>query len=251
MDYFALGGILVQKHEVDVIFEAHKALCGRWRINYPLHSTKIRGRRENFRWLRDDKEREAAFLADLEAVILSLPIITIAAVVDRSGYVARYRERYAKQTWLMCKTAFAILVERAAKFVQTRDSLLEIYFEPSGKSEDASIKNYGRMLKVEGMPFDQAMSAAYGALQAEDFRAIILGEPRERTKATPMMQIADLVLYPMCKAGYDPDYGPYRQLFTHGKVIDALLTDADRPSGGIKYSCFTAHKQQDPAFAGS
>jgi hypothetical protein len=53
-----------------------------------------------------------------------------------------------------------------------------------------------------------------------------------------MLQIADLILYPMAKAGYEPTYRPYVDLMAAGKVIDALLPPSDRPSLGVKYSCF-------------
>jgi hypothetical protein len=251
MDHFALGGVLVRKQDVDVIFRAHGAFCATWDIDYPLHSSEIRGKRSNFAWLASDPEREADFLADLERFVLSLPIIGFAAVVHRPGYVARYRERYADNTWLMCKTAFSILVERSAKFARAQGGRLEVYFEQAGKQEDKAIKSYGRALKSEGMPFDRATSALYGALQADEFRDIIIGEPRERTKKTPMMQVADLILYPIAKAGYDPAYAPYRTLFEHAKVIDALLPDGDRAAFGVKYSCFDPPKHKDPAFAGS
>lgn len=74
--------------------------------------------------------------------------------------------------------------------------------------EDRDLIDYARSLKADGMPFDENNSAAYASLRAEDFREIVRGEPRGRTKATPMIQIADFVLYPMAKGGYDPSYRP-------------------------------------------
>lgn len=65
-----------------------------------------------------------------------------------------------------------------------------------------------------------------------------MGEPKRRTKKTPMLQVADLMLYPMAKGGYDPTYRPYVDLMAAGKLIDALLPVEDRPTLGIKYSCF-------------
>ncbi|TIQ60834.1 MAG: DUF3800 domain-containing protein, partial [Mesorhizobium sp.] len=97
---------------------------------------------------------------------------------------------------------------------------------------------YTRILKTQGMPFDGANSASYGSLTAEEFRDIVRGEPRGRTKATPMLQIADLYLYPMAKGGYDPSYRPYRALMDHKRLIDAHLPPEDLASCGIKYSCF-------------
>lgn len=65
-----------------------------------------------------------------------------------------------------------------------------------------------------------------------------MGEPKRRTKATVMLQIADLMLYPMAKGGYEPNYKPYVDLIAAGKLVDALLAEPDRSSLGIKYSCF-------------
>jgi hypothetical protein len=116
----------------------------------------------------------------------------------------------------MCKTAYCILIERAAKFAQSRDRKLRVFLERAGKAEDNDLIAYARSLKKEGMPFDENNSAAYQSLRAEDFRKIVRGEPRGRTKATPMMQIADLVLCPMPKGGYDPSYRPYVALMETG-----------------------------------
>lgn len=88
------------------------------------------------------------------------------------------------------------------------------------------------------MPFDPGTSQAYGALTADDFKKIVLGDPRERTKKTPMIQIADLFLYPMVKGGYDPAYAPYQKLLAAKRLIDATLSAEERPVLGIKYSCF-------------
>ncbi|MFK0385808.1 hypothetical protein [Agrobacterium sp. NPDC090273] len=65
-----------------------------------------------------------------------------------------------------------------------------------------------------------------------------MGEPKSRTKATALLQIADLMLYPMAKGGYDPTYKPYVNLMAAAKLIDALLPPTDRPNLGIKYSYF-------------
>ena len=44
-------------------------------------------------------------------------------------------------------------------------------------------------------------AAAYRGLNAGAFRELEIGEPKGRTKKTPMLQVA--YLYPMAKAGYD------------------------------------------------
>lgn len=241
MDCFALGGILVREEDIDRIFAAHKAFCEEHGITYDLHSRAIRGGRGRFAWLKTP-EKAGIFLASLEEFLLSLPIVTLACVVNRPGYVARYKARYKERLWLMCKTAFSILTERAAKFADDNGGKLEIYYEGAGRKEDRDIVRYMRALKREGAPFSERTSRGYGPLDAEDYRRIVLGEPRQRTKKTPMIQVADLVLYPMAKSGYDPKYRPYVRLAETGKLIDCRLREEEIPFRGIKYSCF-----DDPA----
>jgi len=242
MDHFALGGILISETEIGTLLAAHRAFTDRWKINTPLHSTRIRGRRGGFSWLATDSAKEADFLADLEAMLLGLPVLGIACVIDRPGYVARYADRY-QTPWLLCKTAFAILIERAAKYAARSGGWLEIYFEQAGQKEDRDILSYARALETEGMPFDSGTSGAYQGLQPDDFKALIVGQPNRITKATPMAQVADLLLYPLAKGGYEPTYRPYAKLMEAGRVIDAALKPEERPSLGVKYSCFDKHKK--------
>lgn len=183
----------------------------------------------------------------LEEYLLSLPIITIACIVDRPGYLARYKEKFREQLWLMCKTAFTILVERAAKYVDEQGGAMEIYFEQSGKKEDRDLIAYMRDLKTRGLDFDKGSSGPYTPLRSDDFKRLCLGKPYRKTKTTPMIQIADLVLYPMAKAGYMPNYRPYTRLKAAGKLIDTHLPEDAVGARGIKYSCFDSPKQQKPS----
>jgi hypothetical protein len=160
MDYFALGGILIHEEEIGPLIAAHRAFIAKWDITEPLHSTRIRGRRGVFAWLGRDARQEEEFLRDIESLILGLPITSIACVIHRPGYVARYAERYG-QPWLLCKTAFAILVERAAKYASRCGARLEIYFEESGEQEDRDIQSYARSLENEG-PLRRAFTRGSG-----------------------------------------------------------------------------------------
>jgi len=186
-------------------------------------------------------EKAGVFMPALESYILSLPIITVACIIDRPGYVVRYKERFADKLWLMCRTAFTILVERAAKYVDEQGGAMEIFFEQSGQREDRDLM---RDLKTRGMDFDQKTSEGYAPLKSDDFRWLCLGKPYRKTKETPMIQVADLVLFPMAKAGYDQSYRPYVQLKAAGKLIDCHLPEEEIPARGIKYSCFDAEKQK-------
>jgi len=238
IDHFALGGILVNENSVQPFLDQYYAFMKKWELTYPLHSTKIRGRRKEFAWLGKDQERGAAFLTELGSLVCALPYIAFACTVHRPGYNARYKDKHDGKPWMLCKTACAILVERAAKYADSQSGHLEIYFEGAGKHEDRDIIEYVKALKQDGMPFDQTSSQGYGALSAADFRRIVLGEPHRRTKATPMCQIADMVLYPIVKGRYDAAYAPYNALITHKKLIDCYLSEAELAAAGIKYSCF-------------
>jgi hypothetical protein len=80
MDYFAFGGVLIDEGDIEAVLYAHSGLSRRWSLKGPLHSTRIRGRRNHFSWLALDAAQEAAFLNDLETTILSLPVIGIGAL---------------------------------------------------------------------------------------------------------------------------------------------------------------------------
>lgn len=208
IDCFALGGILIKDGERAALQAAHTAFCGRWNITYPLHSTAIRGRRNDFAWLGKDREIEGRFLADLEGILLTLPVLGFAAVVHRPGYNERYKEKYGDQRWLMCKTAYTILIERVCKYVAAQGGTLSIRFEETGKQEDRALIGYTKDMKREGAPFDTGRSQQYGALGPAEYKGLIEGDPERLTKKSPAIQVADLLLYPMVKAGYDPTYGP-------------------------------------------
>ncbi len=237
MDCFALGGILLKKSDRSDTITAYKEFRKRWRITYPLRSSDIRGKRGNFVWLKDKKLHDA-FFNDLNAYLCDIRVVGFAAVIDRVGYNNRYEEKYAGKPWWMCKTAFSILIERAAKYASENNGCLKIRFEEAGKKEDRAIMGYWKDLKKEGMPFNPSTSAKYASLEATDFRAILLGEPRRQMKKSPLLQIADLYLYPMIKGGYAPDYFPYRHLMKNKKLIDAVLPPEKIECLGIKYSCF-------------
>lgn len=241
MDHFALGGILIEEEKIGALIDAHGAFLARWDLNGPLHSTKIRGRRGSFSWLANDEKIEVEFLEDLEKMLLALPVLGMACVIDRPGYQARYAEKHP-QPWLLCKTAFAILIERSAKYAKQCGARLQIYFEQAGEAEDRAIEDYLKSLRSEGMPFAPETSAPYEGLKPEEFKEIILGRPNRITKKVPMAQVADLLLYPIAKAGYDDSYGPYCKLVAAKRLIDAEFSEEEIPKLGIKYSCFDGKK---------
>jgi hypothetical protein len=185
---------------------------------------------------------------DLENFVLNAPIMSISCVIDRPGYVARYAEKHPKP-WLLCQTAFAILIERATKYVRTQMGQLEVFFEEAGMREDRAILGYMKELESSGMPFPGSTAAGYESLLPSDFRAIDLGKPNRVKKTVPMVQLADLVLYAMARGGYDPKYPPFRALHEHRRIVDAVIDAKEIPTSGVKYSCFDTRKAQTEAHA--
>lgn len=238
MDHFALGGILVAEEDKDALKDAYKEFCTNWSINYPLHSTKIRGMRSDFAWLEESTKQSNKFYSELDDFLISLQVIGFATVVHRPGYNVRYHEKYEGKPWWMCKTAYSILIERVSKYVIEQNGILTVRFEGAGKREDRALIEYARDLKVTGMPFDTGTSAKYDVLQPADFQTLILGDPRRKLKENLFVQLADLYLYPMAKRKYEPTYNPWILLYENSKVIDALLPEQEWSSKGIKYSCF-------------
>jgi hypothetical protein len=246
MDHFALGGVLVAEEDKRSIAEAYQSFCDDWNISYPLHSSDIRGMRNDFAWLESSAKQKDKFLSELEAFLVSLPVVGFAAVVHRPGYNARYEERYGDKRWWMCKTAYSILIERVTKYVRSLGGVLEVRFEECGKKEDRALAVYAKALKNDGHPFNIETSARYDGLSCESYRQTVLGEPRRKKKSNLYIQIADLYLYPMAKRKYEPTYNPWVVLYENKKVVDALLEVGSEDLLGIKYSCFDDWESKRP-----
>lgn len=169
--------------------------------------------------------------------MLALPVIGIACVIDRPGYNIRYKEIYQENRWHLCKTAFAIAVERTIKICQERDRRLRVYVERSGPLEERMLKSYYDTLKQKGHWFDGTEAARYEPLEASTY-VNCLYEFRVKHKTSPLMTIADLYLWPMCIGGYHLGNKPYQALRAAGKLVDCHVKPQDVRSRGIKYSCF-------------
>jgi|SRR5579883_365185 hypothetical protein len=237
-DWFTLGGFLAKEEDEGVIETKHAIFCEKWGITYPLHSYDIRASTENFTWLkRIDEVTYNRFQRDLTSMLLDIPVVGYGCTIDRPGYTARYREKYGRQTWMLCHTAFAVVVERAAKRARENGCRLRIYIEEGDKTADDMIRGYYAELRADGMPFGQQNMARYAPLTKEEL-AFTLYDLKFKAKTSRLAQIADLYAYPIARGGYQPDYDPYKQLLANQKLIDCLLTPDEVPHLGIKYSCF-------------
>jgi hypothetical protein len=237
-DYFALGGVLIRDSAEEIARQLYEKFCEKWSINYPLHSVEIRGKNEKFSWvgkLSDDQQKN--FYEELYLLMSQSPLLGIACVIDRPGYNQRYQEKYGQNRWLLCKTAFTVLVERAAKYVDTQGCRLRVLPEKCNKKEDKALKAYYDSLKNEGMPFNSSNSGKYQPLSGTDFSRILY-EFKLKEKTSPLVQVSDLFLWPMAMGGYHKNNWTYKRLLEDRKLIDCLYDEGEVPHLGIKYSCF-------------
>ena len=243
-DWFALGGVLIRESDEGDPRIRHERFCQHWGIKYPLHSYEIRHSNGKFQWLASVPEKERTrFFRELERVLLPIHVLGLACVIDRPGYNARYEEKYGRMRWSLCKSAFSILVERAAKYARSHKLKLRVMPEKCTPTDDAKLKEYYDDLRKSGSPFATDTSNKYGPLSADDLRAILY-EFRLKGKTSPLAQIADLYLWPMCQGGYDATYDPYRKLLAHGRLMDCVCEPNDVPALGVKYYCFEFVKRK-------
>jgi Protein of unknown function (DUF3800) len=237
-DWFAFGGILVKEEDEPKTRQLHAKFQAKWDIRCPLHSSEIRGQTDGFHWLADrDKADQERFYEQLYVLMRAVPVIGLACVIDRPGYNHRYKERYANERWSLCKTAFSIAVERAAKYAQQGGYRLRVLPERCNKLEDSVLKTYYGELTANGMPFAVDTSEHYGPLSPEEFRKTLY-EFKLKSKSSPMAQLADLYLWPICMGGYHAGNRPYERLKSDGKLIECLIPEQAWENLGTKYSCF-------------
>lgn len=249
-DWFGLGGVMVDDEAGEEAVRArHDKLCEKWQLQTSLHSSEIRNKAKSFRWLRDlSPEKRDEFLADIAELVTSPELVAIACVIDRPGYNARYREKYGRARWLLCKTAFTVVVERATKYARSRRSKLRVLVEKSDQQTDRMLRAYYDDLRANGHPFDVASASRYTPLMAHEYRDTLY-EFRTKAKTSPLLQISDLALWPICVGGYDTSNYAYRTLKTAGTLIDSRLRAEEVMERGIKYSCWQSPKKPEPDLA--
>ncbi|HBN22615.1 MAG TPA: DUF3800 domain-containing protein [Holosporales bacterium] len=236
-DWFGMGGILIDQFDEKAEKKRHNDFCKKWNIDFPLRSADIRAKSNEFTFIgRLSEEKSEEFYEELYQLMAQMPVIGFASVIDRPGYKTRY-DVYGDKKWLLCKTAFSTVVERAAKYARSKDMKLRVLVEESDKKTDNRIREYYTSLKDEGMPFNADTSAKYKPLADSEFSETLY-ELRLKRKTSKIMQIADLYLWPMCIGGYDQGNRPYTRLIDDKKLIDCYIKSEERKFLGIKYSCW-------------
>jgi hypothetical protein len=238
--YFAVGGVLIQHEDENSIRLQIANFKQRWGIDesVPLHGNEIRSRKKNFAWLgRRSEDEQNQFLQDLTATIVQCPIIVHGCVVSRKGYLDRYLDRYGSNTWEMMKSAFSILLERVGKYVVLQNGEVIVYFEKAGKKEDKLITSYFNDLRNSGTPFSAETSAKYAPLASNQIQQVLTGI-EGKSKNNPILQIADLCLYPVAKSKDQPQNRAFQELTQQHKLVDTVLAPDNLEKMGIKYYCF-------------
>lgn len=238
--FFAMGGVLIHRNNQQIIENLLKDFKKRWDIpeDTPLHGNEIRSKKDNFAWLVKLPQQELnRFHEDLTSTIIQCPILVHACVVSCDDYLNRYSEMYGENTWEMRKSAFSIVVERAAKYAEIHNGTVMVYFEPSGKTEDRLLKQYFKELRSQGNPFDSSRSEKYSPLSEDHFSRLLRGID-SKTKQSLVMQLADLCLYPVVYIKKSPNNRAFSALQEANLLIDCCLEPSQIPTIGIKYYCF-------------
>lgn len=237
-DWFALGGVLVKEEDEPEVRRQHQAFIERFNISSPLHSVEIRGRNEGFLWLNDlGAADQAEFYEALYLFMRDCPVTGIACVIDRPGYNRKYSEKYGRNPWSLCKTSFTVSVERAAKCARRMNRKLRVFPERCNKADDETLKGYYGDMRTVGMPFAADTSTKYGPLTQQELKDTLYDfKPKQKT--SPMIQLADLYLWPICMGGYHQSNRPYQRLKADGKLIECVIEAEAVPTEGTKYSCF-------------
>lgn len=237
--YFGMGGVLVERVNEALVATAISEFKQRWGIpeSTPLHVSEIRAKKKNFAWLGKPDVNREKFHEDLGDTITSLPIVVHACVISRVGYLNRYLERYGPETWEMMKSAFTILIERSVKFAQKYNASIMVYYEQAGRTEDRLLQGYFNEIRSSGHPFDQANAAPYIPLEPEDLHQCLRGIER-KPKQNPVLQVADLCIYPVCRGKDHPEDRAYQLLRERHLLVDTQIDPKDVRMQGIKYYCF-------------
>lgn len=238
--WFGMGGLLVAAEEEDRCKSDYDAFLRLWpQVRPPLHMTDMRSEKKNWSWLgRLSDDDRTSFWRDYRAFLCALPVAATACIIDRPGYHGRgYGERHGDQKWLLCRSAFDIVVERAAKYAAMNDRRLRVHYEGVNQDTDAKIEGYFKNLKEAGMGFSTETSAKYAPMQSDGFGKTLIDIER-KDKRSKMMQIADSYLYALAKGRYDRKFDVYRRLLETGRLITTQVPGEHAATLGIKYYCF-------------
>ena len=238
--WFGLGGILLNAESEDIVKARHRDFLSRWpEIKKPLHFTDMQGEQKGFGWLSKKLDRERdRFWSEYKSALANIPVAAIACVIDREGYRSRgYLEAHKDNRWLLCRSAFDILIDRAAKIAKLQGRRLRIRFELADPVTNETIKGYYKNLKNNGFEFNKDRSEKYDPISKEELNYILL-DIEGKPKSSIIMQFADTYLYCLCRGKFNKKHHVYRSILEAGRLINSQLPSDCAPIMGVKYYCF-------------
>lgn len=236
-DWFGLGGVLIRGEDNDAIRQAVADFSERWDLTGPAHLTDMMSEKKQFAWLgRKTEVIRQQFWDDWHHVLSGANVIGLGCIVDRPGYLARGYLEKGPDKWLLCRSAFDIVIDRAAKIARHEGRKLHVVFEQD-PGINKTMTTYFNMLKQDGLAFDAGNSSKYSPLTQPEF-AETLGRIDHKPKSHALLQMADSYIYAMARHGFDKKFGLYRHLRDHGRIADFALPQDCLPHMGVKYYCF-------------
>lgn len=251
LDWFALGGFLIRQEDEDAAKARLDAFKKQWpQIQAPLHLTDMRAETKKFSWIgRLPGEERDRFWSSYRTFLSTLPVAGTACVIDRPGYLARgYGSRVDDEKWMLCRSAFDIVVERAAKFAKHHGRRLKVFYEMADPDTNDMVEGYFYNIQENGMGFDAANSAKYLPLTKEEFGYLLL-DIEGKDKSNRLMQIADSYVYAIARGSYERKFAIYRRIAESGKLVTSQVPAGMGDIMGVKTYCFElfrTQKQQRP-----
>lgn len=237
-DWFAIGGIVVKSEDEQIVKSEHVKICKNWNIKDPFHMTDMLSKNKKFSWLgRITDETHDMFWGDYKRFLSIIPVIGVGCVIDRPGYVKRgYLQKHGANKWLLCRSAFDIVVERSAKMAKMEGRKLRVVFEGDvGINE--TIKGYFKNLKDNGLEFDPSTSSKYNPLTKSEFSSI-LTTIEYKNKQSELLQVADSYVYAIARQAYERNFHIYRRLRDAKRIANFAVPPQHVSEMGIKHYCF-------------
>jgi hypothetical protein len=244
-DWFAIGGLLINEEDIDHAKAELAAFLSGWpQIRSPLHLTDMRSEHKGFAWLgKLDVEERSRFWSEYRRFLARVKVAGTACVIDRPGYVARgYGKREGDAKWLLCRSAFDIVIDRAAKFADLKKRRLRVFYERADPVTDKLIEGYFRNIKIGGLAFDEQTSAKYAPLSQVQLAHLLIGI-EGKDKQNKILQIADSYLYAIARGSYQRKFDIYRKIAESGKLVTSQVDGSKASVIGVKTYCFELVKK--------
>lgn len=116
---------------------------------------------------------------------------------------------------------------------------LKVWLEEHGKAEGRARLEHSADLKRDAMPFDQRPSGRYHPPGSDGFAEVLISCTRQQ-KSSPMIQIAGLMLFPVCRGCHDREHRAYQTPARARPLIAHPLRPDGEDIRGIRYSCLDA-----------